>query len=155
MIYRHPCIIKYISSWSKSSKFYLAVEHVRPLSHVFSTLSTLQLCIGLYSILKALCFLHEKAKASHNNVCLASVYITDDGNWKLGGMEFSCKYHELSKEHLSKSKANRYAAAVDVNEEENIQKPGVLKEFVDAYAFFVLVGELLKSDSTGKSTRFT
>ncbi|XP_044758083.1 protein-associating with the carboxyl-terminal domain of ezrin [Coccinella septempunctata] len=148
MIYRHPCILKYISSWSKSSKFYLAVEHVRPLSHVYSTLSTLQLCIGLHSVLKALCFLHEKGKASHNNVCLASIYITDDGKWKLGGMEFSCKYTELSKEHLNKSKANRYAAAVDIHEEEHIQKPDILKEFVDAFAFFVLVAELLKSDAS-------
>lgn len=154
MIYRHPCILKYISSWSKSSKFYLAVEHVRPLSHVFSSLSILQLCIGLHSILKALCFLHEKGKASHNNVCLASVYVTDDGKWKLGGMEFSCKYTELSKEHLSKSKANRYAAAIDVNEEEYIQKSDISKEFVDAYAFFVLVSELLKSDTSGNSGIF-
>ncbi|KAK9884419.1 hypothetical protein WA026_007266 [Henosepilachna vigintioctopunctata] len=145
MIYRHPCILKYISSWSKSSKFYLAVEHVKPLSHEYSSLNTLQLCLGLHSILKAICFLHEKATASHNNVCLSSVYVTDNGNWKLGGMEFACKYNDLSKEFLIKSKPNRYSAALDVNEEEYIQRADVSKEFVDTYAFFVLASELLKS----------
>ncbi|GJQ72593.1 hypothetical protein Trydic_g1258 [Trypoxylus dichotomus] len=88
MIHRHPCILKYVSSWQKGSKFHLAVEDVKPLSHVVLSQSSLQLCIGLHSILKALCFLHERAGASHNNVCIGSIYVTKDGNWKLGGMEY-------------------------------------------------------------------
>ncbi|KAL3278372.1 hypothetical protein HHI36_013701 [Cryptolaemus montrouzieri] len=149
MIYRHPCILKYISSWSKSSKFYLAVEHVKPLSHEYASLNTLQLCIGLHSILKALCFLHQKGSASHNNICMASIYVTDDGNWKLGGMEYTCKYSELTKDFLNKSRTNRYSAAVDANEEDHIEKPEVSKEFIDTYAFFLLVTELFKAETSG------
>lgn len=110
MLYRHPCILKYVSSWGKGSKFYLAVEDVKPLAHVLPTLNSLHICIGLHSILKALCFLHEKALVSHNNVCTASIYVAKDGSWKLGGMEYLCKFTELSADYLSKTRNTRYAS---------------------------------------------
>ncbi|KAJ8962134.1 hypothetical protein NQ318_018091 [Aromia moschata] len=147
MIYRHPCIIKYVSSWQKSSKFYLAVEEVTPLAHILSTLSTLQICIGLHSILKALHFLHEKALASHNNVCLASIYITKDSSWKLGGMEYLCRYKDLSCDYLNKCKSTRYSKAVDPNEDKLFKNANGRKDFVDVYAFGVLAYEVLKSKS--------
>ena len=62
MLHRHPCILKYIASWTKSGKLYLATEDVRPLSHVINSLTSIQKCIGLYSILKALVFLHEQVR---------------------------------------------------------------------------------------------
>ncbi|XP_017771213.1 PREDICTED: protein-associating with the carboxyl-terminal domain of ezrin [Nicrophorus vespilloides] len=142
MIHRHPCILKYISSWSKGSKFYLAVENVKPLSHMLGGQSTLQICVGLHSILKALVFLHETAEASHNNVCTASIYITKDGAWKLGGLEYLCKFRDTNADYLCKSKTHRYSKAIDPNEIKNIQ--GSRKDCVDIYAFAVLVNEVFK-----------
>lgn len=150
MVYRHPCILKYVSSWQKNLKSYLAVEEVTPLAQVLTKLSSLQISIGLYSILKALKFLHEKAAASHNNVCISSIYVTREGNWKLGGMEFLCKYNELTSEYLSKSRGNRYNKAVDSNEDKLV-KDGKRKDFVDIYAFNVLAVEVLKSKVDGKN----
>lgn len=60
MLYRHPCILKFISSWKKSGRIHLATEEVKPLASVVASLTPLQICIGLHSILKALVFLHEK-----------------------------------------------------------------------------------------------
>nr|XP_012152207.1 PREDICTED: protein-associating with the carboxyl-terminal domain of ezrin isoform X3 [Megachile rotundata] len=91
MLYRHPCILKYISSWFKGSKFFLTTEQVKPLIQSIEAQSTLQICMGLYSILRALVFLHEKAFISHNNICGTSVYVTPEGCWKLGGLECLCK----------------------------------------------------------------
>ncbi|XP_044262343.1 protein-associating with the carboxyl-terminal domain of ezrin isoform X2 [Tribolium madens] len=143
MIYRHPCILRYISSWQKSSKYYLAVEEVVPLSHVLATQNTLQICIGLHSILKALCFLHEKASISHNNICTAAIYTSKEGSWKLGGMEYACKFNELNSNFLKKSRNSRYNKAIDPNEEKHIQGPR--RDFIDIFAFGVLVCEVLKS----------
>lgn len=59
MIYRHPCILKYVGSWKKGSKFHLATEQVQPLAQVLPSQTALQICVGLQNILKALVFLHE------------------------------------------------------------------------------------------------
>lgn len=88
MVHRHPCIVKYISSYTKNNKFYLITEEVKPLAQVLTNQSTLQICIGLHSILTALVFLHEKALSSHNNLCCASIYVTPEGVWKLGGFDY-------------------------------------------------------------------
>ncbi|VEN50069.1 unnamed protein product [Callosobruchus maculatus] len=153
MVYRHPCILKYVSSWKKYSKCYLAVEEVTPLSQVLGTLNSFQILIGLHSIAKALYFLHEHAQSSHNNVCITSIYVTRDGSWKLGGMEYLCKYKELNSEYLHKTKISRYNKAVDPKEDTFIEKER--QYLIDVYAFGVLVCELLKSKSSDEiSTEF-
>lgn len=91
MIHRHPCIVKYISSWIRNNKFHLITEEVKPLTLIITTQSTLQICVGLHSILSAIIFLHKKAQSSHNNICCASIYVSSEGIWKLGGLEYLIK----------------------------------------------------------------
>lgn len=153
MIYRHPSILKYVSSWRKSSEFFLAVEDVKPLSHVLPTLNGLQICIGLHSVLKALCFLHEKALVSHNNVCVASIYVAKDGSWRLGGTEFLCTFKELSSDYISKTKNTRYDKGIDPDEVKHLRKENCRKDFIDVFAFGALANEVLKSVSDG--TKFS
>ncbi|KRT83713.1 hypothetical protein AMK59_3820, partial [Oryctes borbonicus] len=156
MIHRHPCILKYVSSWQKGSKFHLAVEDVKPLSHVVLLQTNLQLCIGLHSILKALYFLHERAGASHNNVCIGSIYVTKDGSWKLGGMEYLCKLKELTADHLNKIKTFRYHKAIDPNEQKTLSDNCDRYDFIDIYSFSVLASEVLirKSDDIPSLSAF-
>lgn len=58
--YRHPCIVRYLSSWQQRSTFHLATEYVQPLAHILNSQTPLQICIGLNNILQALVFLHEQ-----------------------------------------------------------------------------------------------
>lgn len=149
MLYRHPNILKYIRSWNKNSKHYLVVEDVKPLSHILPALGRLEICIGLHSVLKALCFLHEKAAVSHNNVCLASIYVTKEGNWKLGGMEYLCSLKDLNLDYLKKTYNSRYEKAIDPDETKTILNANVARTFIDTYAFGVLAYEVLKNISNG------
>ncbi|XP_054273562.1 protein-associating with the carboxyl-terminal domain of ezrin-like [Macrosteles quadrilineatus] len=140
MVYRHPCILKYVSHWRKGSKFHLATEQVQPLAQVLPSQTSLQICVGLQSVLKALVFLHESGTASHNNVCRASVYVTQGGSWKLGGLEYLCRFNEMSSRYLEETRTRRYDPSVAANESESLPQP---VSAVDAYAFGVLASEVL------------
>ncbi|XP_076233341.1 protein-associating with the carboxyl-terminal domain of ezrin isoform X2 [Calliopsis andreniformis] len=142
MLYRHPCILKYVSSWHKGSKFFLTTEQVKPLIQTIETQSTLQICMGLYSILRALVFLHEKASASHNNICSSSIYITSEGCWKLGGLECLCKSNDLSSAYLKKIKSYRYEKGISINEDATLSSASF--KAIDAYAFSILAEDVLK-----------
>ncbi|XP_043791159.1 protein-associating with the carboxyl-terminal domain of ezrin [Apis laboriosa] len=142
MLYRHPCILKYVSSWSKGGKFFLATEQVKPLIQSIENQSTLQICMGLYSILRALVFLHEKAYMSHNNLCESSIYVTLEGCWKLGGLECLCKFKDLTSFYLQRIRKYRYEKAISSNEDTIF----ISKNFrtIDVYAFGVLAEDTLK-----------
>ncbi|XP_012055272.1 PREDICTED: protein-associating with the carboxyl-terminal domain of ezrin [Atta cephalotes] len=145
MLHRHPCILKYISSWSKGSKFFLATEEARPLVQVIEKQNILQICIGLHSILRALIFLHETALASHNNVCSSSIYVTAEGYWKLGGLECLCKFADASPTYYQRIKNYRYEKAISSNEDiADLVKTANLTA-IDSYAFGVLAEDILKN----------
>lgn len=151
MLHRHPCILKYISSWRKGSSYYLATEEVKPLAQVIGTQTTLQICIGLHSILRALIFLHEKALASHNNVCSSSIYVTPEGSWKLGGLEFLCRFTDFNQAYLKKIKNFRYEKAIAPEEDGNALETQLNPVGIDQYAFGVLTEEVLRLKNAGNA----
>jgi SCY1-like protein 3 len=154
MLHRHPYILKYVSSWSKGSKFFLATEEVRPLVQVIGTQTTLQICIGLYNILRALLFLHEKASSSHNNVCSSSICVTSEGVWKLGGLEYLCQIKELNSTYMRKIKTYRYENAISPDEGTSIQTITDNPSAIDKYAFAVLAEDVLKLKNEGEAVLF-
>lgn len=137
--YRHPCILRYISAWQQRSTLHLATEYVIPLSQALNTQTPLQICVGLHSILEALVFLHEQAGVSHNNVSISAVYVTGDGQWKLGGLQYLCPFKELTSAYLKHARIHRYDKSVDPNEAsyETTSK-------VDQYAFAAFVEDLYR-----------
>lgn len=64
MIYRHPYILKFISTWEHGGHKYLATERVQPLLTVLPYQNDIQMCLGLRTILCSLIFLIEKARPS-------------------------------------------------------------------------------------------
>ncbi|KAG8313333.1 Protein-associating with the carboxyl-terminal domain of ezrin [Homalodisca vitripennis] len=142
MLYRHPCILKYVASWKKGWKFHLATEQVQPLAQVLPSQTALQVCVGLQNILKALVFLHESGSASHNNVCRAAIYVTQGGSWKLGGLEYLCRCNDMSSSYLEETRKSRYEPAIAPNEAEHLPQPPTA---VDSYAFGVLAQEVLSN----------
>ncbi|KAL2742673.1 protein-associating with the carboxyl-terminal domain of ezrin isoform X1 [Vespula maculifrons] len=144
MLHRHPCILRYISSWHKGSKFFLCTEEAKPLIQVIDAQNALQICVGLYSIACALVFLHEKALTSHNNVCSGSIYITPEGCWKLGGFEYLCKFSEATSTYYQKIRNYRYERATCPNEDINALIDSGNLASIDVYAFGVLAEDILK-----------
>ncbi|PNF33237.1 hypothetical protein B7P43_G10609 [Cryptotermes secundus] len=149
ILYRHPCILKFISSWKKNGRIHLATEEVKPLASVVTSLTPLQICVGLHSILKALVFLHDKALASHNNVCRAAIYVTPDGSWKLGGLEYLCLFTDLTPSYLEETRARRYEKAIPPEEDSYKSSNNAILHptSIDQYGFGVLVEEVLHKKS--------
>lgn len=139
MIYRHPSILRFITAWEKGSMRFLATEPCRPLSLAVSSQTDIQVCLGLRNILCSLIFLIERANVRHLNVCLASVYVTPNGAWRLNGFEHLWPTKEVNATLLERSKSYRYKAAVDPNETKREQIDGL-----EQYSFAVLCEEVLK-----------
>lgn len=145
MIYRHPHILRFITSWDKGSTHYLATERCRPLSMILSTQNDIQICLGLRNILCSLIFLVERANVCHLNVCTSSIYVAYNGAWRLNGFEHLWPKKDVTNGFLQSSQTYRYQKAIDKNESKRESVFGV-----EQLAFGVLCEEILnnkKSDS--------
>lgn len=148
MLYRHPSILRFITSWEKGSVHYLATERCKPLSMVLATQNDTQICLGLRNILCALIFLVEKANMCHLNVCTSSIYVNSSGSWRLGGFEHLWSKKEVNHTLLERSQPYRYINGLDKDETK-----GDTIQAIESFAFGVLCEEVLANRKTG-STEF-
>lgn len=74
----------------------------------------------------------------HSNVCLSSIYVQDDGAWKLFGFEHLWSDKEAA-ECIKASQDYRSASSIDPNEEKNVYVG------LEQYAFGSLCEEVLKN----------
>eukprot|EP00912_Choanoflagellata_sp_UC4_P000384 UC4_evm5s236 len=87
---RHPNILKFIDSMETDSKIYLVTEAVIPLKEYLDDKeggNKLGISWGIRQVTCAVELFTEN-KLFHCNVCLASIFVTPDGDWKLGGCDY-------------------------------------------------------------------
>ncbi|XP_071802194.1 protein-associating with the carboxyl-terminal domain of ezrin-like [Asterias amurensis] len=146
-ILRHPTILKFFASCDNVEGTYLITEQVRPLELVLDTLTPEEICAGLYNVAEALSFLHDRGGASHNNVCLSSIYVScQDGGWRLGGMEHLCKFEDATAQFLKRSQPLRNEDSIPPEEQED-SKSSTAPQYGharDAYAFGILAQNMLE-----------
>ena len=93
---RHPHVLLYIDGaeppeGSKSGKVYVVVEHVRPLEQVLSAAAQDKSshAWGLWTVAQAMQFFNSDCHMLHGNLCIPSIFVSDCGDWKLGGFELA------------------------------------------------------------------
>lgn len=86
---RHPGIIKVLDSVETETYIYIAIERVVPLGwHVRrKSLSEETTKWGLYTVANTLRFINEEAQSVHGNLRVSSIFTTESGEWKVGGLE--------------------------------------------------------------------
>ncbi|XP_071489082.1 protein-associating with the carboxyl-terminal domain of ezrin-like [Diadema antillarum] len=147
-VLRHPTILKFFASCNNVDSTYLITEQVKPLELVIEMLSPEEICAGIYNVVEALSFLHDRGGVSHNNVCLSSIYVSSgDGGWRLGGMEHLCKFEDATLQFLVQSRPLRNSQAIPPEEKVEGIKTSVgpsIGHARDAYGFGVLALTLLE-----------
>ena len=61
-VLKHPAILKHLWSYENSAEFCMVTEPARPLESVIQTLDTTEIVAGLYNVVEALVFMHERVR---------------------------------------------------------------------------------------------
>ncbi|RCN46764.1 hypothetical protein ANCCAN_07206 [Ancylostoma caninum] len=86
---KHPNILKFLEGACTTNDVSLITERVQMLDLSLKSMTIVEIQSGLRHILEALLFLHNKACLSHNNISPSSIFVCSNGEWKLGGFEFT------------------------------------------------------------------
>lgn len=95
---RHPDILKFYDGIETDTMIYIATEKVTPLDDHLPSDDSTWLTWGLNSISKSLSFLHSLTNSIHGNLSVNSIFISNSGEWKLGGFEYCTLKSQLNQQ---------------------------------------------------------
>lgn len=144
-----PGTLNVVDTIENDNYIYIVTERVRP----YEPVEDIDLVtLGIYQIANAIKYVNVEGSSVHCNVCKDAVFITDAGEWKLGGFELLVNMKEqnytiLSTAYQLPSFYSRDALNPPEFQKEGASfferaKPQIAVKF-DAYKFGVLVYELL------------
>lgn len=151
---RHPGIIKVLETVETDQLIYIATERVTPLTWATKrrALSEESLKWGLHNVAKTLKFINDEASSVHGNIRASSIFTTESGEWKVGGLDILSSMKEDDAVIFS------YASLVlDIS---RYSPPEVVKggwdtirknptHAVDAYQYGILVTEVFNGGLLG------
>lgn len=144
-VLRHPGLLKYIDGGIVGGEVVVVTEHATPLLHYdLSKLSPLHVSASLLSILQTLVFMHDRAGVSHNNLSGASIFVTTTGSWKLWGLEYSCSFGELNRDHIEHINSYCHESSIPPDDKSRISP--AYQHARDSYAFACLAQQILENE---------
>ncbi|KAF2771229.1 kinase family protein [Teratosphaeria nubilosa] len=93
---RHPGIVKVLDTVETDQLIYIATERVTPLTRATKrqALSEESLKWGLHTVAKTLKFINDEAASVHGNIRAASIFTSESGEWRIGGLEITSSMKE-------------------------------------------------------------
>lgn len=86
---RHPGVIRVLDTVETETYIYVATERVTPLAWPVrrKSISEESSKWGLFTVANTLAFLNDEAASIHGNIRLSSIYMSQSGEWRIGGFE--------------------------------------------------------------------
>ncbi|KAI5269971.1 ARM repeat-containing protein [Aureobasidium subglaciale] len=151
---RHPGVIKVLDTVETDTYIYIATERVTPLGWKTKRKAVSEESIkwGLHNVAKTLAFINEEATSVHGCVRTSSVFTTESGEWKLGGLDVLSSMKEDEAVIYTYGSltldSGRYAPPeVAKGGWDSIKKNPV--SAVDSYDFAILVIEVFNGSFSG------
>lgn len=94
---RHPNILKFLDGSETDTAVWIVTEPVRSLATALEApggISEESKVYGLLHLATALSFLNKDGGSIHGNVRSEAIWLTQGGEWKLGGFEVCTKKDE-------------------------------------------------------------
>jgi len=94
---RHPNILKFLDGAETDSTVWIVTEHVRPFVSDLNLpggVADESKVYGLLHLATALSFLNKDGSSIHGNIRPEALFVTQGGEWKLGGMEVCTRMDE-------------------------------------------------------------
>jgi len=147
-------VVKILDTIETDQFIYIATEPITPLNWATKrkALSEESLKWGLHNVAKTLKFINDEAASVHGNIRASSIYTSDSGEWKIGGLEILSSMKEDDAVIFTQGSLvpdiGRYSPPEVVKGGwESVRKNPT--HAIDAYCFGILISEVFSGGFSG------